>query len=258
VEGNNIQSVINSVASENGVEQEKQETEVEEQNQNGDPTADEGSNENDGSSADENSSNDDGTKDHKAFAAMRVKVKSLETKLEEALKSNEDLLKKYGSQEEETGETQEESEDDPLTIKESDSEEIKLLKTQIAELKSTTSELKQDKEQRITQEKETQLVRELSVLRTEQSLDKDALLKFAEDAEKQGFILGQTPLSVKQIYTLVYHDDLVKNAVKSIQDKTNADNAPGTGPGGSSGGNGKTTATPQEVVGDIIKNLNLK
>ena len=194
----------------------------------------------------------DDPKAQKAFAAMRVANKAkagVILKLEERLK----VLEEKGLAPEQTTEENEETETNVLEIKDTDSEEVKALKTELAGIKELTEEFKQDKTQRITKEAETKMITELTGLKTKYTLDQKALLDFADDAEKAGFVLGKSPLSLDQIYKVVYHDSLVANAVKAVEAATNDGVAPATGPSGSGSGNTGGKRSMQEIIDAVNK-----
>lgn len=247
VEETTIQTVIDSVASDNGMGDNPEEK-PEEQNPNEDPNKGDDSNLDDGQGAGEedNPQGDDDAKQAQAFAAMRVELKKLRDE-NAALKEAQNP----------TPEVKPEETVNPLAIKDTDSEEVKLLKAELAAIKETTTELKEDRTTRINQEQQARMVGELTQLRDTYKLDRQGLLDFADDAEKAGFILGQTPLTVEQVYKVVYHDKLVANAMKTVEANTNEDVAPGSGPGGTNP-SGKETMSVKDMVGSVIKDLKLE
>lgn len=255
----NIQSVINSIASDNDLGEDLQPVpQVGEDDLNGDPKPGEGSPQGDGQGANPGTGSNDETKekDNQAFAAMRIANKEMQAKLDQALAEIEALKKNEVIK---PGEPEVKPEPNPLDIKDTDSEEVKALKKELADVKSLTTELQEDRNKRATEEQKMQIASQLNNLKTKYTLNTEQLLQFADDAEKQGFILGQTNLSVDQLYTLVYHDQIVQNAIKSVETKTNEDLAPGTGPGnGNPGSAGTESLSVRDMTRAIIKDLKLE
>ena len=251
-EKNGIQSVINEIASEVDGDESTVEETTEEQSLNGDQNTGDDSNQGDGSDAGDNENDTNETKDNKAFAAMRVANKKLEEQLD-ALKAELESLK--GNTDDSNDDNA--NEDDATKIKDTDSDEVKALKAELAKMRETQNELVSDKTERQLQQERNKLLGELRAVRTKYTLNEQQLLKFADDAEKQGFILGQSPLSVDQIYTLVYHNDIVAAAAKRVEEQTNEDVAPTSGPGATGKTGGKTSASPKAMVAEIAKELGL-
>lgn len=233
---NNIQTVIDQIA----IEVDPPEPELD---ANGNPVVVD----DDPAPAPEPNPEDDATS-NKAFAAMRIANKELAAKIAEL----EAKLVTPAP----TPTPEPDVKTNELTIKDTDSPEVKLLKEQVLELKEGFKTLEEDRNTRVTRETESKLIGELQTLSTTHALDRPALMQFAKDAEAAGFILGQTPLSVEQIYTVVYHDSLVAKAVAAVEAQVNIESAPASGPGSTN--TTKTgSKTVRTMVGDIIKDLNI-
>lgn len=251
MEQDNIQSVIDKVASTIDPEESNDDTQDENLNGNQD-TGDSSNQDDDQGTGNESEEDEESKKQHRALAAQRVRIKELEAEIA-SLKANKD------SADDDSGDddgADNDNANDPLAVKDTDSEEVKLLKAEIAEMKKNLTTINTDREKQLQQAKDAQLVNELTQLQKEFKLDRDALLKFADDANAQGLILGQSNLSVKQIYQTVYFDQLMQNAAKAVEDKTNENLAPGVGPNGSTG-NGAKSASIKSVLDRVAKKAGL-
>lgn len=245
---NNVQSVINKVAS---TIDPQDNTDEDLQNQNGDQGAGDGSGANDDSNPDTGQEQtEEEKKQHQALAAMRVSNKEKDNIIAQ-LKADIEALKNPSKQQEET-------KPDPLAVKDTDSEEVKLLKAELAEIKQGLQGVNKTQEEQAKKERDARLYSEIAQVQKEYSLDRDALIKFADDAQAAGLVIGQSNLSVSQIYKVVYHDQLMAQAAKNVENAANQAAAPGSGPSGGSGAkSGVTGKSMNEVLAKIAKEQGL-
>lgn len=179
-------------------------------------------------------------KANQAFAAMRTENKALAEKLA----ALEEQLKLAQTNPEPQPKSVPDADPTPQPNNEA------LVKIQELEQRLSQYETQRTEEQERTAR--DRAVQGLVTVRNEFNLDEAGLTKFVQDAERAGYDLIHTSMPLRQIYTGLYYDTLVKSEVERIQAEITAANAPGTGPSGtapsSRAGDSTSRARLQAVV----------
>lgn len=152
-----------------------------------------------------------------AFAAMRKRISEL-------TKENEDLAKKLESSAAQPS-TQGKDADTKQQVDENNSE--------ISELRKEIAELKSEREREKEDQKVSQKAYELQKVRDEFNLSNEQLKKFADDADKRGYDILTSPMSVRDIYVSINHDALVRDVEERTKKQLLEQQdglAPSTGP----------------------------
>lgn len=180
-------------------------------------------------------------KDVAAFAAMRVAKTNAEKEVER-LKA-ELAAKEVASKDVK----------DPAKKVEPEGEEKP---DYVVALEKQVEELKKANERTMTERKQTIIAGQLIELKETYSLDKQALMDFANDAQKKGIALDDTHMSMVDAYRLVYHDKIIAAEVAKVQAAINGDvKAPITGVKGQSTGAGGSPKTMNDIISSLEEKL---
>ena len=166
---------------------------------------------------------------------MRIDARNNKTTIERMERELEELRKNKST---ETVET---------TTQETTSEEKTDLELRLEKLEKRNQEL-------VNQERQGVMYREVQALTKEYDLKREDLVKFAEDADKRGFDLNNSPLSMTDVYRTIYHNEIIQKEIDKVKAQIAGNNAPGPGPTGQTG-TGGTTRTPSQVIADIASKL---
>ena len=179
-------------------------------------------------------SKDDERKQASAFAAMRKRLKELE---------EENKTLKGQKKEEPKKEEPKEESDSSKTQTE--------LEKRLAEAEKYIQEMRQkEQQQRITNE--------VVELKERYGLDNDALVEFADELEKRGFQIGNTSMSLTDMYAAVNHEKIVQaeveKAKKEIAAQSN-DTPPSTGPKPNAGTSSKQKDDVRSTIARVASKI---
>lgn len=125
--------------------------------------------------------------------------------------------------------------------------------SQETDLEKRLNLLEKRNQELITRERQTQMYSQLSLLSKTYDLKREDLIKFAEDADKKGFNLNDTNLTMVDVYRVVYHNDIIAQEVAKVQAEIAGNNAPGPGPTGT--GTGGTARSARDVIKSVAEKL---
>ena len=202
---NNIQSVIDKVASDQQPTQEEELVENPDQEEEVTPPEDQG---------EQDSKPEQDSKSGAAFAAMRKEISELR-------KMNEDLQAQLQSKPE--PEPSPDKKEEPQS-----DEKDEALRKYEERLEMLEAERKKEQEERQL----ANLAYQLQELQKEHDLTRDDLVEFADAAQKKGIDIANSPLGLKELYVSMNYNKIVEREVERVKKElaSNSEDYPSSGP----------------------------
>ena len=184
---------------------------------------------------DEETSKEEERKQASAFAAMRKRLKELE-------EENKTLKAQKPKVEEEQEESDESEDSKPAQTE---------LEKRLADAEKYIQEMR-------AKEQKDRIANEVITLQQKYGLNNDQLTEFADELEKRGFQIGNTSMTLVDMYAAINHENLVQAEVervkKEIAQQSN-ETPPSTGPKPNTSGDTKQKDDIRKTIARVASKI---